>query len=62
MDVNLQLHTPASLLTGKDAGTHRIGRWVGSRTGQDHLKERKVSFPCIFMNTSVLRAACQTFR
>jgi len=36
-------HAPDSLFPGKNAGTHRKGRWVDPRTSQDDLERRKTS-------------------
>ena len=40
-----QLHTPAALSPGKNAGIHSIGDWMGPRAGLDSFGEEKILLP-----------------
>jgi hypothetical protein len=43
--VSGQLHVPAALPPGKNAGIHSIGGWMGPRAGLDSFGEAKNLLP-----------------
>ena len=43
--VSGQLHAPAALSPGKEAGMHSIAGWMGPRAGMDSFGEEKMLLP-----------------